>query len=239
MVALQTELREAKAKLRQSVDQQAAFKKHVEAKEQARAAEVSGWDVKKDALESQHKVVLQQVQSEAEIKVSKLENELERVKHDLSMAQAQVSDLKQALKDSDGSVNARSNPSIETKSSYSAPVSSKPVAKESESVVKSRAEEPAVDTQRLADEKAKADALEQSRRQQQEDDARRAADEAAKAAAEAAEAALIAQQEAELAAEEAALSGASQQRSAEDEEAAKLAAEEAALAAEEAALQGN
>jgi len=55
---LGAEVRELKAKLHQASDIHEAYKQHVESKEAARSTETSGWDMRKQALLSEHQLEL-------------------------------------------------------------------------------------------------------------------------------------------------------------------------------------
>jgi chromosome segregation ATPase len=94
---LSSENRELKSKLHQATELHEAYKQHVESKEAARSTETSGWDIKKQALQSEHQLEIKRASSAQSSRIAQLENELERVKADLEHANAQVQQLNEQL----------------------------------------------------------------------------------------------------------------------------------------------
>jgi len=109
---LSSEVRELKSKLHQSHELHEAYKQHVESKEAARSTETSGWDMRKQALQSEHHLELKRASGAQASQISKLEGELERVKAELEHANSQIQSLNEQLAEDSGS-------------SYSAPKSSR------------------------------------------------------------------------------------------------------------------
>jgi len=100
---LSSEVRELKSKLHQANELHEAYKQHVESKEAARSTESSGWDMRKQALESQHNLELKRSSGQQGAKIAQLEAELERVKAELEHANATVQQLNEQLHDEHGS----------------------------------------------------------------------------------------------------------------------------------------
>jgi len=97
-----SELRELKAQLRQQVDIHDAYRQHVETKEAARSTEVSGWDMRKQALVSEHQLEIKRAESKQNSKIAQLEAELERVRADLENSKSQVVQLNEQLREHGG-----------------------------------------------------------------------------------------------------------------------------------------
>jgi len=86
LVALASEFRELKAEHGQAVDTHDAFRSHVEAKESARTLEANSFEVKRQALVSQHALALRQSQASSNSKIAQLERELARIRSSLDDA---------------------------------------------------------------------------------------------------------------------------------------------------------
>jgi len=109
---LSSENRELKAKLHQEKELHEAFKQHVESKEASRSTESSGWDMKKQALHSEHQLELKRASGAQSSRIAQLEKELEHVKADLDHANSTIQQLNEQIAEEGGS-------------SYSAPKSSR------------------------------------------------------------------------------------------------------------------
>jgi len=114
---LSAEVRELKAKLHQSSELHDAYKQHVESKEAARSTETSGWDMRKQALLSEHQLELKRASGAQSSRISQLESELERVKAELEHSNAQVQQLKEQLHEDGGSYSTRHEQKKEAPSS--------------------------------------------------------------------------------------------------------------------------
>jgi len=101
LVQATAQLRELKSKYKQAVDLHEAFRQHVESRDAARQMESSGWDVKKHSLLSEHKLALQQVESEHKKRHIELEAEIERLKSELDDSQSHVKQLSERLAESE------------------------------------------------------------------------------------------------------------------------------------------
>jgi myosin heavy subunit len=105
---LSSEVRELKSKLHQAGELHEAYKQHVESKEAARSTESSGWDIRKQALHSEHQLELKRASGSQTARISQLEGELERAKAELEHANAQIQQLnEQIAEDSGSSYDAR------------------------------------------------------------------------------------------------------------------------------------
>jgi len=116
---LSSEVRELKSKLHQSSELHEAYKQHVESKEAARSTETSGWDMRKQALLSEHQLELKRSSGAQSSRISQLESELERVKAELEHATSQVQQLKEQLHEEGGSYSSTPSRHEEKKSSHS------------------------------------------------------------------------------------------------------------------------
>jgi len=108
---LSSEVRELKSKLHQANELHEAYKQHVESKEAARSTESSGWDIKKQALQSEHHLEIKRASTAQSSRIAQLEGELERVKADLEHANAQVQQLNEQIADGDSGSSYDSRPS--------------------------------------------------------------------------------------------------------------------------------
>jgi len=98
LVTLAAELRELRAEHQQAVDLHESFRGHVEAKEAARSAESSSWDIKKKAQSAEHALALRQGETERNARVSQLERELLKVKDELNDALEEIETLTAGMK---------------------------------------------------------------------------------------------------------------------------------------------
>jgi len=92
---LSAEVRELKAKLHQSSDIHDAYKQHVESKEAARSTETSGWDMRKQALLSEHQLELKKASGAQANRIAQLEAEVERLKAELEHSATQLSQYRE------------------------------------------------------------------------------------------------------------------------------------------------
>jgi len=97
---LSSEVRELKAQLHQQTDLHEAYKQHVESKEVARSSESSGWDIKRQALQSEHSLELKRATGTQSSRISQLEAELERLKHELESSRTTIQQLNEQLAES-------------------------------------------------------------------------------------------------------------------------------------------
>jgi len=86
LVGLASEFRELKSEHQQHVDTHDAFRSHVEAKESARTLEANSFEIKRQALVSQHALALRQSQGASNSKIAQLERELSRIRSNLEEA---------------------------------------------------------------------------------------------------------------------------------------------------------
>jgi myosin heavy subunit len=103
LTQLSAEIRELKAKLHQANELHEAYKSHVDSKEASRSSESSGWDMKKQALISEHQLELKRAQGSQTSRISQLEHELERVKADLDHANSTIQQLNEQIAEDSGS----------------------------------------------------------------------------------------------------------------------------------------
>jgi chromosome segregation ATPase len=111
---LSAEVRELKAKVHQANELHDAYKQHVESKEAARSTETSGWDMRKQALLSEHQLELKRASGSQSSRISQLESELERAKAELEHANSQIHQLKEQLHE-DGGYSSAPTPRHEQK----------------------------------------------------------------------------------------------------------------------------
>jgi hypothetical protein len=97
LTQLGSENRELKAQLHQQVDLHEAYKQHVDSKEVARSSESSGWDIKRQALTSEHQLELKRATGSQSARIHQLEAELERVKAELEGSRTTVQQLQEQL----------------------------------------------------------------------------------------------------------------------------------------------
>jgi len=100
---LQAEIRELKSKLHQEKELHEAYKQHVESKEASRSTESSGWDMKKNALQSEHQLELKRASGAQSARIAQLERELEHAKTELEHANSQIQTLNEHLAEADSS----------------------------------------------------------------------------------------------------------------------------------------
>jgi len=118
---LSAEVRELKAKLHQASDIHDAYKQHVESKEAARSTETSGWDMRKQALLSEHQLELKKASGAQGNRIAQLEAEVERLKAELEHSHSQLSQYRE---DDSGYEKKSSKPTT----SYSSILSTLPKA---------------------------------------------------------------------------------------------------------------
>jgi len=94
---LASEFRELKSEHQQTVDTHEAFRSHVEAKESARTLEANSYEVKRQAIASEHALALRQSQASSTSKISQLERELSRIRSSLDDAREENERLALAL----------------------------------------------------------------------------------------------------------------------------------------------
>jgi chromosome segregation ATPase len=100
---LASEVRELKSKLHQEKEMHEAYKQHIESKEAARSTESSGWDIRRQALQSEHQLELKKASTAQTSRIAQLEGELERVKADLEHANATIHQLNEQIAEESGS----------------------------------------------------------------------------------------------------------------------------------------
>jgi len=100
---LSSEVREVKSQLRQQVDIHEAYRQHVESKEAARSTEVSGWDIRKQALLSEHSLETKRNESKNLNRIAQLEAELERLKADYENQKMTIQQLNEQIAEGGGS----------------------------------------------------------------------------------------------------------------------------------------
>jgi myosin protein heavy chain len=130
IVALSGEIRELRAEHQQAVDLHEAFRAHVEAKEAARSAEASGWDIKKKSLGGEHSLSLHQLESEKNARISQLERELLKVKDELNDALEEIESLTAGLEKQAPRQSYTPAPAKETKREMKSAPRSPPVQPE-------------------------------------------------------------------------------------------------------------
>jgi len=97
LVALASEFRELKSEHQQATDTHDAFRTHVEAKESARTLEANSFEIKRQALSSEHALSLRQSQATSNSKIAQLERELSRIRSNLDDAREETERLTVAL----------------------------------------------------------------------------------------------------------------------------------------------
>jgi len=100
---LSAEVRELKAKNHQSHELHEAYKQHIESKEASRSTESSGWDIKRQALQSEHQLELKRASGAQSARISQLEGELERLKAELEHANTTIQQLNEQIAEESGS----------------------------------------------------------------------------------------------------------------------------------------
>jgi len=118
------EVREVKSQLRQQVDIHEAYKQHIESKEAARSTEVSGWDIRKQALLSEHTLETKRNESKHIGRIAQLEAELERLKADYENQKITIQQLNEQIAEG-GSYEPEPVKKQETKR-YNEPVQKQP-----------------------------------------------------------------------------------------------------------------
>jgi len=94
---LASEFRELKLEHQQSSDTHDAFRTHVEAKDSARTLEASSFEIKRQALASEHALQLRQAQQSSNSRIAQLERELGRLRSQLDDARDETERLTLAL----------------------------------------------------------------------------------------------------------------------------------------------
>jgi cell division septation protein DedD len=79
------------------VESHEAYRAHIEAKEAARAAEASNWEIKRQTLAAEHQLALRQVEAEKNSRIAQLERELSKVKDELNDAMEEIESLSAEL----------------------------------------------------------------------------------------------------------------------------------------------
>jgi len=97
LVSLASEFRELKLEHQQASDTHDAFRTHVEAKESARTLEASSFEIKRQALSSEHALQLRQAQQSSNSRINQLERELNRLRSQLDDARDETERLTLAL----------------------------------------------------------------------------------------------------------------------------------------------
>jgi len=120
LVTLAGELRELRSEHTQAVEVHEAFRAHTEAKEAARQAEASNWEIKKQSLQAEHKLTLRQVEVEKNARIAQLERELHKVKDELNDAMDEIEKLSEAVASGGGAEPA---PSYEARTPTAQPKS--------------------------------------------------------------------------------------------------------------------
>jgi len=97
LIALTGELRELRTEHSQGVEAHEAYRAHIEAKEAARAAEASNWEIKRQTLAAEHQLALRQVEAEKNSRIAQLERELSKLKDELNDAMEEIESLSAEL----------------------------------------------------------------------------------------------------------------------------------------------
>jgi len=96
-------MRELQSQHHQAVELHEAFKAHVEAKEAARSLEQSGWDIKRQSSDAEHKLTFVQMESEYKQRVNQQQAKIDQLTLELEEVHAQFARRDEVL-DSDQSL---------------------------------------------------------------------------------------------------------------------------------------